>query len=138
MAIGNPNPAPLKASQRWIKTPKARLNYANLFKARVSRFDTSKSNFSCVLVFGPEVAQELLGGLKQLVYDVAVEAFGVNAANSPDTVYPFKKLTPDHPKMPGFPVGSEAVNLQSQFQPQLCDQHAQPVLSPDVIYSGCY
>jgi hypothetical protein len=133
MAMAAPT-APAKS--QFVMTPKARLSFANLFRPRVSRFDATKSNYSCVLVFEPGTD---LTALKSLVWRAAVEAFGESRARDTSaTQYPFKALRADDPKIPGFPDGSVAINCQSQFPPGLCDQSRQPVIDPNTIYSGCY
>src|SRR5262245_31057720 len=124
-----------KAEIEFIRTPRARLNYANVLAAKVSRFDSTKKNFNCVLVFDPGTD---LSQLKMLVWKAATTAWGENKARDPAVVWPFKELTPEHPSMPGFPKGSVAINLQSQFAPLIGNQSNRPIESPDEIYSGCY
>jgi len=133
MALPNPT-APVKS--QFILTPEARLSFANLFRPKVSRFDATKSNYSCVLVFAPGID---ITALKNLIWRAAVEAFGEAKARAiPLENWPFKVLKENDAKIPGFPEGSVAINCQSQFPPGLCDQARQAVIDPNVIYSGCY
>jgi hypothetical protein len=116
---------------RHVITPKCRLNYAHIFTPRAGP-NGGESAYSVTLVF-PQGAD--LGALKNAAYAAAKEKWGDKVPKQLRS--PFRSNS-DRDGQEGFAPGGIFITARSQNKPGLVDQSMQPVLSNEVLYSGCY
>lgn len=125
------------ADNTLLRTPKARIAYANtLFEARAPQNGGDKK-FSCSLVFYPDVQQT--PEFKNLAA-AFIEA--KNAKFGKDTKAriksPFLKAD-EYPAMGDFPAGSVFIRISSKRRPGIVDRDPKrEIVDETELWSGCW
>lgn len=132
MNAPNPQTAkPATKDQRHVVTGKCRLNYAHVFAPR-SGPNGGKEGYSVTLVFEPGTDITVL---RNAAHAAAREKWGDKMPKQLRS--PFRACA-DREGQDGFTTGGTFITARSENKPGLVDQAMQPVLSNDVLYSGCY
>lgn len=121
-----------------ILTPKFRVSYPNVFKAR--RNDLSgKDEYSIVALFKKG---EDLAALKKAAESVLIEKFGTDKTKWPKQLRsPFRDQGEREKdgKMPeGYEAGAIFINLKSTQRPGLVDGARQAIIDENEFYAGCF
>ena len=134
-----------------ILTPKARLSFPALFKARA--YDESKEGkYECDLIFP---ASTDLKALKVLCANALKEKFGPEAMKLTDSEngvakpgskgklwWPIRdgaeKTNKDGKARDGYGAGTVYIKVSSQNKPGIVDQNGDRILDANGLYGGCY
>jgi hypothetical protein len=124
-----------------VLTPKFRVSYPNVFKARLNEL-SSKEEFSLVALF-PKNAD--LSALKKAVDQAMTEKWGEEKKRPKGITTPFRdqgeraKETDGKETMPaGYEKGAVFLNLKSQRRPGVVDQNLQDIIEETEIYAGAW
>lgn len=124
-----------------VLTPKFRLSYPNVFKARLNELN-GKEEYSVVALF-PKNAD--LSALKKAVDQAMNEKWGDEKKRPKGITTPFRdqgeraKEVDGKETMPaGYEKGAVFVNLKSQRRPGLVDQNLQDIIEETEIYAGAW
>lgn len=122
---------PQKDPKRVI-TGKCRLNYANLFTARVGP-DGGDPTYSYTLIFEPGTD---MTPIKNAAWAAAQEKWGDKAKTM--TLRNPIRSNSDREGQAGYTPGGVFLNCRSKAKIQVVDGAKRPITSPDDIYSGCF
>jgi hypothetical protein len=127
-----------------VTTPKFRVSYPNVFKAKLNDMN-GKEEYSLVALFAKGAD---LSSMKKAAQDAIVAKWGADQKKWPKNLRsPFRshdeKATEDDvtgKKMypHGMEEGGVFVNLKSQQKPGLVDQNVQDIISEADFYAGCF
>lgn len=124
-------------------TPKFRVSYPNVFKAKKNEL-SGKEEYSMVALF-PKNAD--LTALKKAAENAAIAKWGPNKAKWPANLKnPFRdqaeKAKTDDNGNRTLPDGHEAgavfINLKSSQRPGIVDQNREDIIDSTQFYGGCY
>lgn len=121
-----------------VVTPKFRVSYPNVFKARLNDLN-GQQEYSVVALF-PKDAD--LTALKAAAQEAIVKKWGEDKAKWPTNLKsPFRDVE-DRRKEgvlpPGYEEGSVFMNLKTRQKPGVVDENVQPVLEESTFYAGCW
>jgi hypothetical protein len=126
-----------------IMTPKFRVSFPNVFKARLND-QNGQMEFGVMAIF-PAGAD--LTALKKAAQEAIVEKWGSDQKKWPKNLRsPFRKCEEkeyenDAGKMvlpPGMEPGGIYLNLKSRQKPGLVDANVQDIIDEKEFYAGCY
>jgi hypothetical protein len=125
-----------------INTPKFRVSYPNVFKAKKNDLN-GKDEFSVVALFKKG---EDLTALKTAAQKAIVDKWGPDKAKWPTNLRsPFRDQGERAKEVDGkrvLPAGHEEgaifLNLKSAQRPGVVDQNVQDILDESQFYAGCY
>lgn len=121
-----------------VVTPKFRVSYPNVFKAKKNDLN-GKDEFSLVALF-PKGTD--LSKLKAIAHAAVVEKFGADQAKWPKNLRSPFRLQDEREKdgvMPaGYEKGAYFMNLKSSQRPGLVDQNVQDIIDQSTFYAGCF
>lgn len=116
---------------RHVVTGECRLNYAHVFAPR-SGPNGGKEGYSVTLVFKPGSD---MTKLRNAAHAAAREKWGDKMPKQLRS--PFRSCS-DREGQEGFEPGGIFITARSENKPGLVDQGMNPILSNDVLYSGCF
>src|SRR5262245_49943213 len=116
---------------RFAVTEKARLNFASLFSPRPGP-NGEEAQYSAVLSFP---AGTDLTRLRNAAGAAAREKWGDKLPQG--LRRPFRNNS-EREGQAGFPEGGVFITCKTKNKPGVVDQAMRPVLSNDVVYSGCF
>jgi hypothetical protein len=126
-----------------VTTPKFRVSYPNVFKAKKNDLN-GQEEFSLVALF-PKGAD--LSALKKAAQEAVVEKWGSDPKKHPKNLRsPFRKHEEKQYENdsgqtvypPGMEEGGIFLNLKSKQRPGIVDQNVQDILVESEFYAGCY
>lgn len=125
-----------------VNTPKFRVSYPNVFKAR--RNDLSGKDEYSLIALMPKGAD--LAKLKEVAQKAIVDKWGADKAKWPANLRsPFRDQADRAKNVDGkmvLPAGYEAgaifLNLKSSQRPGVVDQNVQDIIDETQFYAGCW
>lgn len=122
-----------------LLTPKARLSYPNLFRAKAAAAG-QEPKFSCALLFSPEAqATPEFAAMKAAAQAAAVEKWG--AGKIPAGLRnPFRDAGEKSDKA-GYEAGWVFINVSSSQRPGVVQNTSaglQPIIDENEVYAGCW
>lgn len=117
-----------------IITPPVRLSFPALFEPRPRAPGSDRMTYQAVLLIPPEVDMRPFA---EAIKAAMREKWGDKITSLPADKNPIKDCA-DKAETPGYEVGWHYINTHSGYKPQVVDRNRQEVISPDVIYPGCW
>lgn len=119
-------------------TPKFRVSYPNVFKARKNELN-GKEEFSVVALFDKGAD---LTALKKAAQEATIKKWGADKTKWPTNIRsPFRDQG-EREKEGTLPAGHEKgaifMNFKSTQKPGVVDQQVQPIIDEADFYAGCY
>ena len=121
-------------------TGKVRFSFLNVFTPRVNNGGEPKYSVT-LLIPKTDVAtkQAIDEAIKQALQDGVSKTFGGQMPPRPALpIYDGDGLRPNGEEFGEEAKGHWVVTASSKIQPGLVDANVQPIISQDVLYSGCY
>ena len=124
-------------SKTRIVTGKVRLSYAHIWEPYA--FNDNDQKYSCSIIIDRN-DEETLNKINSAINAAIEEGIGKFGGKKPPKAtlkLPLRKGFEERPDDEAYRDGY-FLNCSSTEQPQIVDQHVQPILDQSQVYSGCY